>query len=209
MSTINFDISQAANFASRQLPVIFKTPLNDTPAQEQGFPGARVVELTDDAQAKNYLGTPVAFPITLQGGTYRHYVEGELVDTELEDFRLPLTSITEVNRDKNITATAAVAGKGTVKELYSLSDFGIRIAGLVLPDPGQPQGFDTIESQIEMLMRYDELADSINVAGDFFGWLGIYQLAITKIQIGQKRGYENSVPFVITALSDEPIELIL
>src|SRR5690606_8112592 len=57
-------------------------------------------------EATSYLQTPVMFPMTFLGGTYKRYAQnGELEDIKMEDYTLPFSTLLTFRRAKNITRT--------------------------------------------------------------------------------------------------------
>lgn len=164
-------------------------------------------EVSAEAFIQSHLGTPIMFPMTLKAGNYQEYIDGDLVEIEMADFRMPLTTMVDFKRAKLMTTTKLSSGNGTIKEMYGFDDWQIYIRGLILKEPGHPQIEDVVE-QKKMLKRWENLADSIEVEGALFSDLDIFNLVIKDITFGQIEGSPNVVAFTITAVSDEPIELI-
>ena len=164
----------------------------------------------DEAAELSALGIPVIYPITFGGQKYKTYNnDGEVVYQGMDDFRLPITCIVDFNRDKIIGKTKINNnGGGTVKETFGFDDWVITIRGFCLEDAGQKQGFVTALQQEEQLLKWEELVDSIIVRGKLFAMRNISHLVIEKLPITALRGKPNVRPFVIHAVSDEPLELI-
>ena len=88
--------------------------------------------------------------------------------------------------------------------MYGFDDWVIRLRGLCLNEPDR-SAYD----QITELLQWEKIADSIPVLGDLFRDKDIYNIAIQNIDIKQIQGKPNIIPFEISALSDEPLELVL
>src|SRR5690606_1053586 len=99
--------------------------------------------------------------------------------------------------------------QGTVKEVYGHSDWDVRISGFLLDESSQPDGATTLSAQRDRLLAFERLADSIEVQGDLFTAFRIYRLAIVGVQFGQMPGKPDMMPFPLTCLSDEPLELVI
>lgn len=201
---VRYNIPQADESPRR---VIMKLPEGNDQAVIDLFPDAAVEEINQD-NIGIYEGVPLIFPITFQGGTYKQYDRGKIVDTEMKEFRLPLTTICQFSRDKKMDKTYASAGFNSWKEIYSIDDWQIRMDGVIFPDDTQPQGYTTPAQQIKMLRRWDDLPAAIKVESDLFALLGIHNI-VMKLQLGQTRAFPERFPFTITAESDAPVELIL
>lgn len=206
MPPLRYDISQIFNaaFGAVGKLAIYDTSGQETEDNEMLFPEAEIVRL-DQSNVNSYLGTPILFPITLLGGTYNYYSEGQIKQKELEDFTLPATTMVDFRRSKIKRKTRVNGGTNSIKELYGLDDWKIRIRGLILDE-----GTGVFpEEPLLRLKEFESLADSIRVSGRLFGLLSIYSLDIDEITLPQIKGYPNSRPFMMMAESTEPVELIL
>lgn len=175
------------------------------------YGGMEIVQDINRAKEMSFLGTPILFPITLMEGSYKKYRQDGSLDTahQMREFRLPITSVVDFDRAKNMSVTNINGGRSTVKEIYGFEDWNIQINGFLLPDPMQPQGFTTPLAQEEELYRWDELACSVDVLSELFSMRDIASITIKNISIRALRGKPNIRPFSIQALSDEPIELLI
>lgn len=206
MAELRYDISQAFNaaFGSAGKLAVYDAAGEEQTTKNVLFPDAEVIAI-DESNVKSYLGTPVIFPITLLGGTYNYYSDGQIKQKELKDLQLPATTMVDFRRSKIKRKTRVNGGSSSVKEIYGLDDWKIRIRGLILPE-------GTGEFPEETLLRLQEfegLADSIRVSGKLFRLLSIYQLDLDEITLPQIKGYANNRPFMLSCESTEPVELIL
>jgi hypothetical protein len=172
------------------------------------FTGVEIVQDINDAYEMSALGTPILFPILFSEGNYKKYNDrGEIVNKKMGDFRLPIASVISFRRDKIMGITRINGGNGTVKEIYGFDDWQVTINGFFIPDGSQPQGFKNPLEQEKELIKWDNLASSIEVFGELFSVRKIKNLTIKGINIEPMRGKPNIRTFTINALSDSPIEL--
>lgn len=179
----------------------------DDPTTKAPFFGVEYVE-DKQVQELSSLGTAIIFPLYFSAGAYNEYnSKGEIIRTQMNDFRLPIASIVSFRRDKIMNSTKMNGGHSTVKEVYGFDDWQVTINGFLLPDKSQPQGFINPLDQEKQLKKWDDLASSVEVLGKPFETLGIKNLTIKGINFEPMRGKPNIRAFTINALSDEPIEL--
>lgn len=172
------------------------------------FTGLEVVEDINQAYEMSAMGTPILFPVLFSSGVYKKYNErGEIIDKKMGDFRLPIASIVSFRRDKIMGVTRINGGNGTVKEIYGFDDWQVSINGFLIPDGSQPQGVKNPLEQERELVKWDNLASSIEVFGELFTVRKIKRLTIKSISFEPMRGKPNIRTFTITAISDDPIEL--
>lgn len=176
---------------------------------EVSFAGITVVE-DHEARAVSHLGTPILYPVTLRGGSYRRFArDGRVEQVTLGELRLPLSSVVEMSRGKTITKTAVVATGSSVKEIYAHEDWQVRISGILMDEPKQPQGASTLEAMQDRMLEFDRLADSIGVDGDLFKQRAIDRLSIVSLSFNQIPGKPRMHGFQMTCESDDTLELIL
>ena len=173
--------------------------------------GYKDVKLSSKEQAEriSWMGTPVLDSFVLDGGTYNTYDDnGELVTTTMDDFVFPYATIVEFERNMNVSKTRVLGNSGTVKEIYGLDDWNVNIRGFCLDDPSRQDQKSAYE-QMNELVRWRNIADSIDVTGYLFKDKGIYSLTLENFTIAPVQGKENVYSFSISATSDKPIELKL
>lgn len=205
MSNFNPDISQLFNLAFGFIPVKYyvgsTVPDKVDGALYQSVPTKPV----EDVKKMSWMGTPVMFPMKFKGGSYQYYTPwGALQQKRLNDFELPYASVADFRRAKNITKTNVLGSNGTVKEIYGFDDWQIRIRGLCLDTP-EMSAYD----QHKELLKWEDIADSIEVIGALFKDKSIYRITVEDFDFKQPQGKQNVIPFEITASSDEPLELVL
>ncbi len=197
-----FSIPQLLAQAFGLTKVSYVVPQDAPQAADVNYAGVQVKPM-QEVKKLSWMGTPIMFPTLFKGGSYQYYKENGVLDNKpLADFDIPPASIIDFRRAKNITKTRISGTNGTVKEIYGFDDWQIRIRGLCLDTP-QMSAYD----QHLELLKWESLADSIQVIGELFKDKSIYRLVIEEIDFPQREGSTNIIPFVITAVSDEPIEL--
>ena len=155
----------------------------------------------------SYLGTPIFQPITFLGGVYQVLgsgtQQGQVLDASYVGWQLPATTTAEFKRSKVITKSRPSTASGTTKELWAFDDWDVTIRGLILD--GQPNYFPV--GQLRQLLSYEKVVEAIDVVGDMFTYLGIKRLVVESLSIGRVAGSPNVIPFQMSCVSDEPLEL--
>jgi len=173
------------------------------------YQGINIVEDVAEASRLSHLGTPILYPIKFKGSPYQFYTtSGELETFPVEDFELPAATLVNFRRAKILSQTTAVAGNGTVKELYGFNDWVIDIRGICLRDPSHPTAKTAYDQHLK-LVEWDNIADSITVVGDLFADKDIGNLVIKEMDFKQVQGKPGVIPFFARCISDQPIELFL
>lgn len=206
MAELRYDISQAFNtaFGAVGKMVVYDVEGSKEQPSNIVYPNIETINF-NDSNVKSYLGTPIVFPITFLGGFYNYYDDGEIKQKELADFQLPATTMVDFRRSKIKRKTRVNGGSSSIKELYGLDDWKIHIRGLILPEG--TGGFP--EETLIRLQEFEGLADSVRVTGKLFSLLSIYNIDLDDVTFPQVKGQPNTRPFMISAESTEPVELIL
>jgi hypothetical protein len=205
MAEISYNIAALLQEAFSAAP-IFRYNIPDV---SQGRPSIDFTEVEvgdiEKGDMTSYLGTPIMFPIKLEGGNYLRYQDGQLEAQEYEEIDLPYTAIADFDRSKNMSETKLNASYGTAKEIYGFDDWRISIRGLIISE--NPLTFP--EDQLRKLKEYEEIVDSIGVQGRLFQILGINNIVIKRISLESMVGKPNVRSFRIMAMSDEPQEFLI
>jgi len=174
----------------------------ERPEPKLDFKGISVKHLVQGEEFSDY-GTPIFQPIAFLGGIYQVLgtgkEQGQVVDDNYAGWRLPATTTAEFKRSKEITKSRPSTANGTTKESTSLSDWNITIRGLILDS--RPNYFP--EDQLRELVRWERVADSIDVAGSMLNYFGIHRLIIEDLSIGRIAGSPNVIPFQMQCVSDQ------
>ncbi len=163
----------------------------------------------DDEIVTSEFGTPIFGPVTFEAGEYNTYnrTTGAVEKVTMDGLTLPSSCIVDFSRDANITKTDVLGNSGTVKELFGKSDWNITIRGIALAS--RDSSGLTAQEQTDQLVEWDNICDSIPVLGSIFRAKGINNIVIENLTIQPVVGRWNAIPFQISAVSDEPIELYL
>lgn len=163
----------------------------------------------EEAEARSCLGTPVLGTFSLMGGSYKVYdSKGALTNRSMNDFLMPYATLVDFSRAMNVTKTKVLGSDGTVKEIYGLDDWSMTIRGIALDDEQRPAQ-KTAHEQIDELVKWRSVCDSINVSGKLFNNKDIYALCIDSFDIRPRQGEFNVITFEIKCTSDQPMELLL
>jgi hypothetical protein len=106
-----------------------------------------------------------------------------------------------------VSKTQMAGGVGTVKEIYALQDWDISINGIILLDPYNPDGQQSVADQMELMERFNEIAGSIVVSGQVFTQKNISRITIESLKTSPVQGKPNMMQYSISAVSDEDIIL--
>lgn len=172
------------------------------------FPDVEFIPVEPNDTVTSF-GVPVYGTFYLAAGSYNSYDKnGRVVMLKMSDMKMPYSCIAEFNREMVMTQTRVLGASGTVKEVYGLDDWNIRIRGLALDDSIWGSGL-TAQEQINELVKWRNVCDSVEIVGKIFGDKEIYRIAIKNLSIRPVEGRYGVIPFEIEALSDEPIELVI
>ncbi|MRI64430.1 hypothetical protein EDM00_10600 [Ornithobacterium rhinotracheale] len=186
-------------------PVYLVNPLNK-PSYEEPIYKPEVKEVSlKEAERLSQMGTPVIFPIMFEAGDYNFYdKDSRIVKKILADFHFPPATMVDFSRAKNITKTDVIGASGTIKEIYGLDDWSIRIRTLCIADK------DMDEREYERrIIEWANVVQSIPVQGDLFGQKNIDNIVIESIDITSVEASPKVIPIELNCVSDEPIEIIL
>lgn len=152
----------------------------------------------------SWMGTPILFSASFLGNSYKRYKEnGEIERVQLDQLQLPPATMFSFRRAKNITKTNVLGNSGTVKEIFGFDDWIIDVKGLCLDEPNR-----SAHEQLEALLQFENLADSIDIAGSEFLKRSIHRVAISDWSDNIVQGKAGVIAFQCQMMSDEPLELV-
>lgn len=159
--------------------------------------------IIEESDRMSWMGTPIMFSGSFLGENYNIYNKktGEIEKVSMHNFALPAATVFQFRRAKNIVRTNVLGANGTVKELYGFDDWVIDVKGLCLDEPNL-----TAKAQLEELIKWQNLADSISVSGDLFESLNIERVCISEFEFSIPQGTPGVVAFSMTMWSDDPLE---
>ena len=154
----------------------------------------------------SYLGTPVFSNLDFIGGNYKN-LQGEEIQygggESGEGLRID-TVLFDVAQAKNIVTTEIQGRNGTIKEYISDGDFAININGLIV----HPDANTYPETDVSTLMDILKAQTTIGIASRFLNDIfGINSVVVMSYSFPQPEGMQNTQPFQIRCLSNDPIEL--
>lgn len=160
----------------------------------------------DDAPVR--MGNKTFGAFWLKDGTYKKYGHnGALKDFQLSEFLMPLASLVDFKREKNIVKTPILGGAGSVKEVFSFNDWDITIKGIIIPDDFNRSGQKTVEEQMTMLQKFFEVVGSIPVEGQIFAKRQVDYIVMESLNFSPVQGRPKMMQYTIEATSDEDILL--
>lgn len=205
-SDIRYNVSELFSDAfGINSPVFITEPLRrDVPATIS-LQGVETLPEYYKSDVMSWMGTPIMFPVTFKGGSYKRYKgNGEIERKTLSDYLLPAATMFSFRRAKNITRTNLLGSNGTVKEIYGFDDWVIDVRGLCLDEPTR-----SAHSQLEELLQWEELADAINLSGELFNQRKISRVSMADWGDNLQQGSPGVIPFQFQLYSDEDIILTL
>lgn len=163
------------------------------------------------ARRKSYLGTPVWNTLEIPAQRVQTLdgvrpFEGIRIDTVLM----------QVTESKNIITTALQGVDGTVKEYISKGDYQIQMSGILVGESSESNkkftvgkgSEDSIDSELYKLIQICDAPATIEVISDFLQLFEIKNIVIQSVTYQQQEGRKKQIAFDISALSDNPIELV-
>jgi hypothetical protein len=185
-------------------PIYFpKTEEKNSPVLT--YEGVEILPDYYDADSTSWMGTPILFSATFKNGTYKQYNSiGEVIEVSLDDFQLPSATLFSFRRAHNITRTNLLGSNGTVKEIFGFDDWTIDVRGVALDEPNK-----SASSQIDELLKWERLADSMKISGSLFNQRRIDRVVMQDWADNIQQAQPGVIPFSFQLFSDEAIELIL
>ncbi|MNS21779.1 hypothetical protein D3C72_535490 [compost metagenome] len=156
-------------------------------------------------------GTGVMFGFTLGGERLKFFNEltGELQWGVEDRFQIPVATMVDHDRDKDVIKTKIRGNQGTVKEMYAFGDWNISIRGLLFDERGSngtPAGRTAVELK-RKLMDFEQYADSIPVQGWLFTEMKVNRIVIEQLRFRQIEGKPWVIGFEMSCVSDNSPEL--
>lgn len=157
---------------------------------------------------RSWMGTDVMFPFYIGGENLKVFDEltGVLKREYVSEFQVPVATLVDFAREKEVVKTKMSAGYGTVKELYSFGDWRLSIRGLLFDEK---QDARTMIELRRRLLEFERYADSIPVRGWLFNEMKIDRIVINSIMLKQIEGKPWVMPFEMSCDSDSSPNLII
>lgn len=206
MADSRYNLSQLFSAAfGINSPIFITEPLSKKEKNAFDYKGIETIKDYYQSDATSWMGTPIIGLLKFKAGTYKKYdSNGILEDRQMSDFTLPPATMFSFRRAKNITKTNLLGSNGTVKEIFGFDDWIIDAKGLAIDTPEM-----SAADQIKILGEWESLASSIEISGSLFTTKNIHAIVIDDYKQESVQGSPGIIPFSMTLISDDAIELIL
>lgn len=206
MADSRYNLSQLFSAAfGINSPIFITEPLYRKEKNAFDYKGIETIKDYYQSDATSWMGTPIIGLLKFKAGTYKKYdSNGILEDRQMSDFILPPATMFSFRRAKNITKTNLLGSNGTVKEIFGFDDWIIDAKGLAIDTPEM-----SATDQIKILGEWESLASSIEISGSLFTTKNIHAIVIDDYKQESVQGSPGIIPFSMTLISDDAIELIL
>lgn len=183
-------------------PVYITQPFNEQNTADLNFKGIELLPEYYSADATSWMGTPILFQAKFLGGNYKKFNRGLIERVQMDEMILPPATMFSFRRAKDILRTKVAGSDGTVKEIITFDDWIIDVRGLCLDEP-------TISArqQLEQLLKWEKLADSIEVEGSQFDLRFINRACLNDWADDVPMGKPGVISFQFQLIGDEPLEL--
>ena len=107
---MNYKVGELFDIAFGTKPAIYRPSAESSREPSAiSYQGMSVIENGPEATRLSYMGTPVLFPVTFIGGSYRVYTPpGSITRRSFGDFELPAATMVSFRRAKIISKTKAL-----------------------------------------------------------------------------------------------------
>lgn len=175
--------------------VRFAIPRTDRAEQAADYGSLQTLS-KPNPKALSFLGTPIyeqiTFKIPLGSGNFR-------------DFTLTDWPLIDVSASKNIIKTPIKGRNGTVKEYINIDDYQITLRGILINYTGDAYPEDLVNDIHQLFVVNAEM----QVTTPLLNLLDVHNVVITNLKLPEVEGYNHIQPFIISAISDEPVELVI
>lgn len=120
-------------------------------------------------------------------------------------FALPIETVLEPSRAKNIVKTTQQGRDGTVKEYINMDDWVLNFKGFII-------NYDEDlypEEKVESMVKWYELHQPMSIVSKWLSRWGIDKVVATNLKFPTFEGTQNVQPYELEVLSDYPIILEL
>lgn len=113
------------------------------------------------------------------------------------------TVLVDVNMSKNIVTTAINGMNGTVKEYIADGDYEVSLRGALVN-----KGYEYPRDLVKKFLDLMKAKVSLKVTSEFLALFPVHSLVVKSYTMPQVEGQTNTQLFEISAMSDNPVELI-
>jgi hypothetical protein len=158
-------------------------------------------ELADPAMYLSALGTPVVADIVFEGGTYTDDETGRQITFQSVTLATVLVSMSQ---PKRIIRTEIQGRDGSVKEYIGMDDYQVTIQGVITGANGV-YPFQAVAELHKIL----KAPITIPVVSAYLQLFDIFSLVVVDFSFDQEPGGYSKQNFIINAISDKPVELLI
>ena len=155
----------------------------------------------DPAMYLSALGTPVVADIVFEGGTYTDDETGRQITFQSVTLATVLVAISQ---PKRIIRTEIQGRDGSVKEYIGMDDYQISIQGVITGTNGTYPHLEVAE-----LHKVLKAPITIPVVSAYLQLFDIFNLVVVDFSFDQEPGGYSKQNFIINAISDKPVELLI
>lgn len=155
----------------------------------------------DPAMYLSPLGTPVVADIVFEGGTYTDDETGRQITFQSVTLA---TVLIMISQPKRIIRTEIPGRDGSVKEYIGMDDYQISIQGVITGTNGT-YPFQAVAELHKVL----KAPITIPVVSAYLQLFDIFNLVVVDYNFDQEAGGYSKQTFVINAISDKPVELLI
>jgi uncharacterized protein DUF6046 len=168
-----------------------------------GYEDVALLDGDTEAEVLGDFGKPVWNPLKFEATDYQKLVNGNVQDFTTPELFIPICII-EASQNTLMEATPVEGMDGTVKEFAALNDYRVRLKCIFINvDDTFPQ------SQMNDLIKVRAASVGVDVACEWLGSLGVFNLVIQDIKWIPMPGFINCQAFELECLSDETVYLKL
>ena len=205
MANLGYSIPQLLGAAFGISSPLYITQFGgEAPIANPVFSGTEINLSEFDDTKQSWLGTPIIMPMRFLGGDKLKTLgrDGRIEYISLPPFDLPAATVVDFEREKITSEDQTSSSTCSKKEIWGFTDWKIRFRGFCLNEPN----IRTAQEQKEMLLKYENVVESIAVEGQLFDEKLVFNILMKTMPTRQLQGSPNAIPFEIMALSDKADE---
>lgn len=173
-------------------PYVGKIPTGDYPRLEID---------PDPPMYYSPIGTPVVADIVFEGGTYTDDETGRQITFQSVTLATVLVALSQ---PKRIIRTEIQGRDGSVKEYIGMDDYQVTIQGVITGTNGTFPHLEVAE-----LHKVLKAPITIPVVSAYLQLFDIFNLVVVDYSFDQEPGGYSKQNFIINAISDKPVELLI
>lgn len=108
-----------------------------------------------------------------------------------------------ISNSKNVVTTPISGRNGTIKEYINRGDYQINISGMIMSNIDNVFPVD----RVRKFIRICEKEEAISFSNAFANHYNITSVVVIDYKLAEKQAVRNGVPFSLSLISDDPIEI--